>query len=520
MTRYERLVAPRDHLECLVEPAGHELRAAALAHASESGASLALLDTTAGELRRELLATLELSRPVVLSGHQAEFFHAGVFAKSLAALTLAAQLGGSAAFLTVDSDEPKATALLLPVLRDGRLNRERIAIPQLDQRRAVECQPAASVGAWRAWFQRLRTASLPARADLLDVYERGFLSSATSGEPAAPLGRAAAFGRAAVEEALAGAAARNVWLSELASTRAFRVFAADCALRAKGLAEAYNAAQREVRLRRKMRNPARPAPLLAIFADRVESPFWLVSSDGVRRRLFVARDAGRLAWFAEQEHVASERIDRLARFDAHSEPLEVERRGWRLRPRALTLSAFARLLLCDVFLHGIGGAKYDEMTELFIETALGARLAPMGCVTATIRLAPPLQPSAAREVACARQALLDLVRNPDRALAATRPDVSERRAALLEEGRRLRAAGPHRRAARRDLFLEMKAWRAELAHAAAPDRARADARLQQAQELAKQDAIAADREYFFALHPRATLAELDARLRQALHHAG
>jgi hypothetical protein len=56
-------------------------------------------------------------------------------------------------------------------------------------------------------------------------------------------------------------------------------------------------------------------------------------------------------------------------------------------PRALTLTAIARLVLCDVFIHGTGGARYDRAMERWIGAAFGedahAALAPMAVATAT-----------------------------------------------------------------------------------------------------------------------------------------
>ena len=42
---------------------------------------------------------------------------------------------------------------------------------------------------------------------------------------------------------------------------------------------------------------------------------------------------------------------------------ELSSRGIKLRTRALTTTLFARLVLSDMFLHGIGGAKYDQVTD-------------------------------------------------------------------------------------------------------------------------------------------------------------
>ena len=45
---------------------------------------------------------------------------------------------------------------------------------------------------------------------------------------------------------------------------------------------------------------------------------------------------------------------------------EAHTEGVRLRPRALITTMFARLVLSDIFIHGIGGAKYDQVTDAIV----------------------------------------------------------------------------------------------------------------------------------------------------------
>ena len=47
---------------------------------------------------------------------------------------------------------------------------------------------------------------------------------------------------------------------------------------------------------------------------------------------------------------------------------------------------FARLFLCDLFIHGIGGAKYDQMTDAIIERFFGFAPPDYLTVTATAKL--------------------------------------------------------------------------------------------------------------------------------------
>ena len=49
----------------------------------------------------------------------------------------------------------------------------------------------------------------------------------------------------------------------------------------------------------------------------------------------------------------------------------LEAEGFKVRTRALTTTLFARLFLADLFIHGIGGAKYDELTDAILRRFYG-----------------------------------------------------------------------------------------------------------------------------------------------------
>jgi hypothetical protein len=55
-----------------------------------------------------------------------------------------------------------------------------------------------------------------------------------------------------------------------------------------------------------------------------------------------------------------------------------------LAPRALTLTMFFRLLLVDQFVHGIGGGRYDQVTDRIIETYFGVAAPAFSVTTATM----------------------------------------------------------------------------------------------------------------------------------------
>jgi len=70
----------------------------------------------------------------------------------------------------------------------------------------------------------------------------------------------------------------------------------------------------------------------------------------------------------------------------------VHRRPEKPPPRALTLTLFARLILGDFFIHGIGGGKYDEVTDQIIRDYFGIDPPAFQVVSGTLHLPFPKFP--------------------------------------------------------------------------------------------------------------------------------
>ena len=115
----------------------------------------------------------------------------------------------------------------------------------------------------------------------------------------------------------------------------------------------------------RVRSHAHPAPELAADGAWLEAPFWIWTDDDPRRRrVFVCSRGDEFCWPIARDwkfrfdfrpsREAAAAIEQLAALAA---------RGIHLRSRALLTTLAARLLLGDLFLHGIGGAKYDRLTD-------------------------------------------------------------------------------------------------------------------------------------------------------------
>lgn len=510
----KRLVAPREHLGILVEPDPRPLLAQAAAARRGADTQVGAWALPLAAMRAAVRQRLQLTPPVIATGHQAEFFHPGVLAKSLAAAELARQRGGSPVFLVVDTDLPKSPGVRVPRRTSTGWSVATVELPGFEATRPVACQRRADRSSWKQFFGALR---LGRSGDVLDAFEAAWLSTAPQGE--IDYCRAWMAGESAAETALGAGGIRFVRVSELSRWPEFRAFAAALTSDAAAVAGAYNAAQNAYRRRHRVRNEQRPAPPLAIEGDLIESPFWAFHPGIGRVHLRVQRRGAATELLADRTPIARLNDAELNDAAAHANGWPFEREGWSLWPRALTLSGFARLALADLFIHGVGGAKYDEMTETWL-SAMGGGLCPMCCVTAT--LLPAGATGAPPDSAALRRAERELHFNPQRCLRTAPADLVQRRQALIQESdalRRAAAASPQiggRNAARHGVFMAIRAINEAIVAACASEASAYRAALQQRRAQVTADGPGRDRENFYGLYPDAMLADLAGRIRTAL----
>lgn len=507
-----RLRTPPEHLGLLCEPTPAHLRAS-LQAAPGAFPDAPLLDSRLAQVRADLRRALALpeSRPIVATGHQAEYFHAGVFAKTVAAHALAERAGGTAVFVTVDADLPKTQRLVLPETTPHGLRRVEVLIPGCEPQLPYESQPRIPRSDWLQFFATL--ASLHEFRDraLLDTFARAFL---TIDDPNPVYCAALARGHAAVAGALGLSGIVDLRLSHLASTAAFRAYVATFLLAPQRTAEAYNAAQHAYRATHGVRATGRPVPPLLVRGDTVELPFWVLRPDEPRRRLFVRTVGDDVELATDNRVLGAMPRAALAEYAYHVQPWPLERAGgWHLRPRALTLSGFLRLVLADAFIHGIGGAKYDEMTEGFLAACFGVSLAPLGCVSATVHLPLPQEGVTEAHVRAARHRSRDLRFNPQRHVRGIPDRLQRQRSELVRQSHELRAHQRRNAEARRLVFLELRRLNTRMLEHDPWRAAEYDEHVAALEARLRIDSIARDREYFYALHVQETLAVLVARIR-------
>jgi len=341
--------------------------------------------------------------PLIGTGHQPFLFHPGIWTKQL----LAARFGGQAAVLNmpVDCDAAEDVGADVPVLADGlRIVRETLLRAEPDA--PYEALPAPSSTAWQTFLQRvdadLRT--LPHHG----VHEIFSAFSERAGRLEAPdLGGFFTLARRLHEGPRPYA---DVPVSHLTRTPEFRLFVTHILRDAARFAASYNRHLDAYRDRYNVRSAAQPFPNLAQDGPRIELPFWIILG-GRRKPVFVEGTGDRIGLWAGEE--------RVAEVPLLGEPAGLDR--VEIRPKALALTAFKRLCVVDFFIHGVGGARYDRVTDAVLQDFFHLPPPAYAVVTSTLRL-PLSEFDPTEERDALQRRLLDLRHNPERLLPSPGPE--------------------------------------------------------------------------------------------------
>jgi hypothetical protein len=438
------------------------------------------------ELRRAAreAVTGQTSPPdfLLAAGHQPELFHPGVWVKNFALYGLAQSHHAASLNLIVDNDTVKTTALRIPVLCEGEQGR--VSAPSACAARRTHSR-ALLFDRWtgetpyeeRAIADRELFTSFAPRAaalmygwnfePLLPAFWAGVLRQA---EQTTNVGECFAAARRTFEQAW-GCHNREMRQSALCRTEPFAWFACDLLANLARFRALYNSILADYRARHGIRGQNHPVPNLAAEGDWLEAPLWAWRAGTTRRnRLFVRLVRDRVELRAGTEPWPTLPRPEPGRAETAVQAWQaLEPQGYKVRSRALTTTLFARLFVADLFIHGIGGGKYDELTDELIRRYYECEPPQFLTLSATRLL--PLQRAAVTNEDRRRlaRALRDLQCNPQRHLdeiadGETFSELAAHKQALI-------ASHPATAAQRRERFHKLQTLTEELRR---PLRARED----------------------------------------------
>jgi hypothetical protein len=367
---------------------------------------------SASDYTREILGVQpfpDVSRQVVATGHQCIWHHCGIWAKNVATCRLAEAVGGTAMHLVLDHDVRSSSLMLPPSGSDGCSGVREIEIERgpspvpIESRSAPErarieafvtaaCAAAENPVCGRVWPEWVRR---------LDARPRAF----------AHLADFITYMQGALYLSL-GLNLLYLPVSRLSGSTAFLAFAAGLLCEARRFAVSYNEAI-------ELLGQADVRPLRVRDTDRTELPFWLVLPGGWRESLWVGpRKGDRIHIGTDGQDVDS--LDASCGSDVSAQlKVLLVRHQCHLRPKAITLTLFARMVLADWFVHGVGAQGYEAVTDYLIEQWFGKQVPHFGVATCTMRLpmAGIREPLAADGASTLKHRLHHMEHNPEKYLS-------------------------------------------------------------------------------------------------------
>lgn len=494
---YDDWKAPSDDGQMLIWPDPVQLLADARAnHRSLAGTvGMGIQAVPLAELRRkarQFIGHTNADQPLIATGHQSELIHPGVWVKNALIHATATNCDGVAYHFAVDTDAPKHLHLRWP-----------------GASRVITDDDQLSTAAWSGLLSAPTPQHLKGIASALKQTAEDWsfipftepvfsaLLKRSTEDPNLPTTLTSALHAADWELGLRHHA---LLVSPLWNSPPYLVLAHHLIASLDRFLSIYNGALADYRKQNGIGGSSRPMPDLQTGPNEFEAPFWLDDlSEGTRQRATMYRgESTRWELRARNDRFSFDpATDGWAAADCLSAWLH--RHQLRLSPRALTLTMYLRLLLADQFVHGIGGGRYDQVTDTIIGRFFGIAPPRFAVTTATMYF-----PTAAGQ----RRVNL-------------RP--------LLQEGRRIRhgmlsetkqhmvrqiAGLPRLSTQRREVFFQMHRHLA--GESDSPGARQWEAEFRAAQATSAQQRVLFDRELFFAIQPRDRLASMIERYETAM----
>lgn len=467
--RYQRVRAPRSHGEVLVQPspliaerliAENRSRLAAAGNRPLAYSEVEL-DTIRRQAREDILRIAQAhtssyrdvsdvpasDAPVIMTGHQPALYHPGVWFKNFLADRIAAHVQGIGINVIIDNDVAPTPSISALTGTPDDPRPTRIAYDQPGPRVAWEMTHAESIETLRSFAERVEKTFQPFVANPLVTQ---FWPQVIAGvEADKPLGLAFSAARNDLEASF-GLHILDVPLSSLCQTEWFCRVVGCILMNSRGYRGVYNQSVQQYRDVHRIRSTSHPVPDLGADENWGEVPFWVWTKENASRRgLWVSGSDDQMT-LSDQ---AGWQIKLPCDQDLPSRLQQLTSQGIYIRPRALMTTTILRLVASDLFIHGIGGAKYDQVTDEINRQFFSFEPPEYVTATATANLPIDVHLKSSDDLQEIEGRLRDAEFNPQRAIDGVMGDGPNWQS-LLEQKMRLIANVPN--------FPEKRLWHRQL----------------------------------------------------------
>lgn len=379
--------------------------------------------------------------PIIQTGHEPIFYHPGIWVKNHLAHHIAKRVNGVGINMIVDNDACTMGFLYAPTLSENSLRvqkiplvdgKDRVAYEEImfddvalllqfrDEVLALLKKNSFNAGAFNGKQMEEDATVQPLHENTKTVFDdmrAAFEAYITHVVACRERGCADMVGLlTAARVAMEGdfqIKNLEIPVSLMCNTDGFYHFFLHLLHNAVQFARVYNAKLSEYRSIHKIRSKANPLPDLDVGNNVTELPFWVWKQGEERKRGYLLSEGEHLK-ITDGTHVVAV----LGKNEDGSTNMQklraLQEDRIKLRPRAITTTMFSRLLFSDVFIHGIGGAKYDAITDEIIREFFG--ISPPSYVSNSATLFLPLN-ALDRDIGKLQRVqreLRDMPHNPER----------------------------------------------------------------------------------------------------------
>ncbi len=322
------------------------------------------------------------SDTIVQTGHQPLFYHPGIIIKNLILNKIGMMEGINAINLIVDTDNFKEIAVNTPSYRDG-IKIEKEILLSNQHSIPYEFSTPPSQEEFNLFIESIENhLSHPEFKNIYDNFN-GYINKIrdvrknfnTISEFMTAIRR--------VYEEEVESEYLEIPLSYICDTDEFLLFFLSIAMESEKFTSIYNCHLGRYRKEHKLRYPVNPFPNLSIEDEKIELPFWHFYENKRGRVFAKTKDDTVIVSFEGEDSIEFNKKELYNGIDL------IKKNNRKIRPKAMILTLFNRMFASDAFIHGVGGAKYDRITDEIIRDFY--KVEPPEFITTSLTLYPNVE---------------------------------------------------------------------------------------------------------------------------------
>lgn len=449
---------------------------------------------------------LSQDKPIILAGHAPVLAHPGVLIKNSLVSSIAKDVNGIGVNMVVDNDVCHENWLNIPNINELNPTIEKIEFISGQHGRAFEeiihNGPTQFVELKKKVLNTIHNPEMKkAFSEFIDIVIR-LCEETQSLSELFTYARHAYMQRFSINNL-------EIPVSLLSETGPFLDFFLHIARNIENFVDIYNAKLEEYRKQHKIRSKANPLPDLERKGGVIEMPFWIWRENGQREKLHAS-----VAPNSQVDMVYNNEI--IANLDFQSNGASsdnivkmnnLRNSGIKIRPKAIVNTMYARLFVSDLFIHGIGGAKYDLITDSIVRGFFGIGSPAYAVASATLHLPYKPYDVSPEDDKGLKHAIKDMGHHPGK-YATGKNTMDAEMQSMADEKEKLITTEAHNKIERSQIFNRLKQINKLTKEKIKPFIDVKEKELEQIKKKLHYNSIVTNREYPFCIYPETMQREI------------